>query len=443
MGEKPTLVLTGAGGKSTSLFRLAREHRGAVMLANTAHLAVEQAADADRHVILRTMEDLPDRELEGATLFTGTDNGKGRWSGIPEDLWQTLKEKADLWSLPLLFESDGSRCLPAKAWESYEPPIPSYADQVAVVSGLSALGEPLDEAHVFRSEIFSRLSGLELGTTVTPESLATVLAHPQGGRKNIPAGARAVCILNQADTAALQAQARKMASLLLKSFDAVLITSLKPDGAPIPSKPKRVPQGEFNGIHAVIEATGVVILAAGGSSRMGQPKLLLPWHGEALVRHSVQAALDAGLHPVVVTGCDGDAVSSAVNDLAVTVIHNPRWVEGQSTSVQCGLAAMPPGIGSVLFLLGDQPQTPPTLIRAMVEKHQQTLAPITCPLIEQQRGNPVLFDQSTFADFSSLTGDNGARLLFKRYDVDYVPWYDAEVIRDIDTPDDYQQISEK
>jgi molybdenum cofactor cytidylyltransferase len=106
------------------------------------------------------------------------------------------------------------------------------------------------------------------------------------------------------------------------------------------------------------------------------------------------------------------------------------------------LAELPPNVGGAVFLLVDQPFVSPPLIRALVEEHARTLAPIVAPLIDDQRGNPVLFDQVTFQDFEALTGDVGARPLFARYRPVWVPWHDARALADVDTWEDYQRLRE-
>jgi len=442
LGPAPRLALVGAGGKSTSLFRLAGEFPAPLLLGSTAHLALEQSREVDRHIVVQSPADIPAVAAPGRTLFTGADNDHGRWKGLPSEALPALQRLADDLQVPLLFESDGSRCLPVKAWETYEPPIPPFAETVVVCAGLSALGQALDEAHVFHASIFSQLSGLALGEPLTAAALAAVLAHPGGGQKNIPAGARRICLLNQADTPALQAQAQQMVPILLGAFDAVVIASLKqaqaaPRGRKTPGGP-----GPFSGIHAVYEAEAGVILAAGGASRMGQPKLLLPWRGEALIRHSARTALQAGLNPVVVvTGAGAENVAAALAGLPVKLVHNPDWKNGQSTSVRAGLAALPPQTGAAAFLLGDQPQIPETLVRALLERHRRTLAPITVPLIGQQRGNPALFDRATFPEFFALEGDAGARQIFSRHTLDYLPWHDQSLLMDVDTPEDYDRLT--
>ncbi len=94
-----------------------------------------------------------------------------------------------------------------------------------------------------------------------------------------------------------------------------------------------------------------------------------------------------------------------------------------------------------MFLLADQPQVTPQVIRALVETHAGGLPPIVAPLIrDERRGNPVLFDRSTFADLLRLQGESGGRSLFSKHRVEYVPWHDDRLLLDVDTPEDYRRL---
>jgi len=189
------------------------------------------------------------------------------------------------------------------------------------------------------------------------------------------------------------------------------------------------------------ESVAGIILAAGASQRMGQPKPLLLWRGKPFVCHVARTALDAGLTPVVIViGAHAEEVWAALADLPVEIVYNPNWAEGQSTSVQAGLQSLPPETDAAVFLLADQPHIPAALVRALLEQHAQTGAPIVAPLIGEQRGNPVLFDRSTFPDLMSLRGDAGGRLIFSRYRVVYVPWHDPSLLLDVDTLEDYERL---
>ena len=184
-----------------------------------------------------------------------------------------------------------------------------------------------------------------------------------------------------------------------------------------------------------------VILAAGAASRMGQPKLLLPWNGEPLICHAARTALAAGLAPVVVvTGAGASAVQTALLGLAVQLVYNPIWETGQSTSVRAGLNALPSQVQAVLFLLGDQPYVTVELIKELVKTYSATRPAILAPFVGEKRSNPVLFDRSTFDVLSRLQGDAGARSIFAQYPPQAMHWPDERLLLDIDTPQDYQRL---
>lgn len=444
----PRVAFVGAGGKTSAMFQLARQLAArfpVVLVTTSTHLGVEQAGLADRH-----LTEIPHSidGLAGVVLVTAPGVQNRRISSPGEAGLEQLHQFAGRFNLPLLVEADGSRMLPLKAPAEYEPPIPTWVNLVVNTVGLSGLGRPLDEENVQRAAIFSQLSLLPPGQPVTVEALARVLAHPQGGLKNIPASARRVALLNQADTPDRQAAARRLSTLLLWAYDAVLSASIRPP-APLEA-----------GVWAAYEPVAGIILAAGQAQRMGRLKQLLEWRGKPLVAYAVQAALDAGLSPIiVVTGSQAEAVQAALaaqtfkespSDAPVAfiggrvqVIYNPHWQDGQGASVAAGVRALPGRSGAAVFFLADQPHAPPELARALVDRHAETLAPIIAPLIDGQRGNPVLFDVLTFPELAQLTGEAGGRALFSRYRPEWLTWVDPTAALDVDTPEDYQRLLDR
>lgn len=186
-----------------------------------------------------------------------------------------------------------------------------------------------------------------------------------------------------------------------------------------------------------------IVLAAGGSSRMGQAKQLLPVKGQPMVRRVTEAVCAAGLSQVaVVVGAHSEAVIQALEGLEVDIVINQAWAEGMSTSLQAGLRVLRPEIGAALLVLGDQPALAPALIRALVERYQATESLIVAPFYGGQRGNPVLFDRVLFPELLAVEGDRGGRRVITRHleQVERVIVDDAGVVVDVDTRQDYQRI---
>lgn len=432
-----SLALVGAGGKTTALFRLARQlqssianRKSSIVFTATSHLGVWQIPLADRHLIAESTRDLDSLPPDGLTLVTGPLDGD-RTRPLSPHLVEQLHATCRARDWPLLIEADGSRGHSLKAPAAHEPPIPACVDLVIVVAGLTGLGQALDEDFIHRPQIFSELSGLARGSEVTVEALARVLAHPQGGLKNIPPDARRVALLNQAESPALQSQGGRLARLLLPAFDSVLVGSLR------------------TATFQTFERVAGVILAAGASTRFGQPKQLLDWHGTPFVRAIAQTALAAGLDPVlVITGSRAEEVEAALHGLPVRLVRNEEWQEGQASSIRAAVKSLTPsalsaaGAGAAIFLLADQPQVNAPILQALVERHRLDLPPALAPLVRDARANPVLFDRVAFPDLLELRGDVGGRGIFHKYPPAYLPWHDERLLLDVDTPEQYRKLNE-
>jgi molybdenum cofactor cytidylyltransferase len=186
-----------------------------------------------------------------------------------------------------------------------------------------------------------------------------------------------------------------------------------------------------------------VVLAAGMSSRMGRQKLLLPvGEGMALVRLSVERVLAAGLDDVVVVlGHDADLVRAALAGLPVRPVLNPRYAEGQSTSLQAGIDALSADAEAVVVALGDQPLPDPGVVGRLVEAFRRSGQPVVVTRYRDARGHPVLFARSVLDELRQVTGDQGGRSVIARDPgrIAEVP-VDAPAPPDIDTWADYEAL---
>lgn len=427
LNQTSKIALVGGGGKTTLMFQLARDYGTRVICTTSTHLALDQLKSADEHLMITEPGELPDsgEDFKGEILLvTGPEVEPNRVGSPSPELLERLAELAQRWNCPLIIEADGARKLPIKAPADHEPAIPDFVDVVIVVIGLSGLGKPLGEEWVHRPELYSKLVDLPLGETLESHHLVTGLISPQGGLKNIPPAAQRLLLINQIDSFPNWKAFYDQMDLLLEHYQAVGFSVL-----------------EDQMLLEVRERIAGVVLAAGGSSRFGEPKQLLDWHGKPLVKHVAELALAGGLSPVVVvTGADHDTVSQVLAGAEVEVACNPGWASGQSSSVRVGVESIPEHVGGAMFLLVDQPLISPDLIRKLLQQHYRNPSAILLPAFEGKAGNPVLFDREVFDDLTQLGGDVGGRALFEKYPVKKINWADKRTQQDIDRPEDYQRL---
>ncbi|MFZ5877979.1 MAG: nucleotidyltransferase family protein [Chloroflexota bacterium] len=183
-----------------------------------------------------------------------------------------------------------------------------------------------------------------------------------------------------------------------------------------------------------------VILAAGQSKRMGQPKMLLPWGGSTVLQTVISAFRSAGVDEVlVVTGGAREAVETLVGDSARTVFNAHHLTGGMLSSIQAGLAQAHPEAGAAFIALGDQPQVQPRTILALLESHQRAGAGLIVPSYQQRRGHPWLVERALWQELLCLPAPLTMRDFLNRHAdaIHYVDAQDDSVLADLDTPEDY------
>lgn len=187
-----------------------------------------------------------------------------------------------------------------------------------------------------------------------------------------------------------------------------------------------------------------IILAAGGSARFGPGnKLLEEIDGEPMIRRVAGLALASRTRPViVVTGFEAGRIGSTLAGLEVTIVHNPEFGEGLSTSLRAGLRAVPPECDGALILLGDMPRVDACVVDALLAAFAANGANAICvPVRAGRRGNPVLWGRAYFLEMMKLTGDRGAKALMQRQADDVVEVAAAtdSIFEDYDLPADFER----
>ncbi|HEV8427808.1 MAG TPA: nucleotidyltransferase family protein [Pyrinomonadaceae bacterium] len=186
---------------------------------------------------------------------------------------------------------------------------------------------------------------------------------------------------------------------------------------------------------------GLIILAAGGSTRLGSPKQLLRYEGQTLIRRAVTAAVESVCERVVVViGSRAADVERELEGMAVSIVENPDWEKGMSSSIRAGLTeVLHDETKAVLIMLCDQPLVTATVLDNLVETYHKTDMPIVASEYGATRGVPALFSKELFAELAALAGDEGARRVIARYPEMVATVAFADGVVDIDTRSDYER----
>ncbi|ALD21229.1 NTP transferase domain-containing protein [Hymenobacter sp. DG25A] len=184
----------------------------------------------------------------------------------------------------------------------------------------------------------------------------------------------------------------------------------------------------------------ILLLAAGSSSRLGQPKQLLPYAGKSLLRRAAETAVAADLGPViVVTGALHEELLPELDGLPVTVTHNLDWARGMGSSIKAGLVAADAlgPVTSVLIMLCDQPLITPELLRYLQQAQQQSPLPIMATAYAGTSGVPVLFAPQMVPLLRAMPDEAGARQLLHQHPEWIATVAFPAAALDVDTPAQY------
>lgn len=189
---------------------------------------------------------------------------------------------------------------------------------------------------------------------------------------------------------------------------------------------------------------GLIILAAGASTRMGTPKQLLAYRRCTLIRHMAEVAIASYCRPIIVVlGAYAERIKPEISQLPIQIVKNQQWAEGMSSSIRVGLEsllAVNQNLEAVAIALCDQPFVSPQTLNQLVEAYHLTGKPIIASQYAGTLGVPALFSRRLFSELVALNSNEGAKQLIKKHinEVFSVPFPDGAI--DIDTPNDYKQL---
>ena len=186
-----------------------------------------------------------------------------------------------------------------------------------------------------------------------------------------------------------------------------------------------------------------VVLAAGRSIRMGRPKMILPWGNSTVIGRVVWVLHQAGIpRVVVVTGGARRQVEAALSGIEVQLVFNPYFArEEMLVSLQCGLGVLEEGVEAALVVLGDQPQIELEVVQAILARYRSKRPALVVPSFRMRRGHPWLVDRQLWRDILELDASSTLRDLLNMHadQIDYLNVDSPCVLRDLDTPEDYQR----
>jgi molybdenum cofactor cytidylyltransferase len=184
-----------------------------------------------------------------------------------------------------------------------------------------------------------------------------------------------------------------------------------------------------------------IILAAGQSKRMGQPKMLLPWGQGTVLTHVISVFQRAGVTDViVVTGGAREQIEELLSGLNVRTVYNDEYAKSEMfSSIKCGLGALRHQMQAVLIGLGDQPQIQERSVLRVCETFQESKSTLVVPSYQMRRGHPWLVARPLWDEFLKMDSSQSPRDFLNAHakEIEYVDVDNPSILQDLDTPEDY------
>lgn len=186
--------------------------------------------------------------------------------------------------------------------------------------------------------------------------------------------------------------------------------------------------------------TGIVLLAAGASIRMGQPKQLLPIGNDPLLHYAARQALGASSHLMVVLGSNAEQHETILKPTSVPTTINTSWQTGMGSSIKTGvreLLSLSPHLDNIILMVCDQPGVTTAYLNLLINTLHSTHATIVSSRYQNTVGVPAIFSNIHFHDLLGLGDSNGAKSIIMKYTEEVVALDFPEGAEDLDTPEDY------
>lgn len=191
--------------------------------------------------------------------------------------------------------------------------------------------------------------------------------------------------------------------------------------------------------------TGIILLAAGASVRMGKAKQLLEFQSQTLLRRTAKTARQVSDEVIVMLGARSEILRKKIEDLPVRIAENKDWEKGMGSSVKIGLEKLletNKNLQAVIIMVCDQPFVSIELLEKIINKYEETNAPIVASEYENTLGVPALFSAKIFQELLRLDSSHGAKHLIKKHLSETVAVTFPEGAFDIDTPENYEKLIE-
>lgn len=421
-GEIVSIV--GAGGKTTTMFKLAEELRAEnkVLVTTTTKIAWPDKAQYD-YICMEKENFLnyASKDSKGIYVFGIEDKTKHKINSVAEADLLALKPYFDY----ILVEADGSKRKPLKGWNQSEPVICTQTTKTIALLDITALGLEINEENIHRSHIFCELTNTQIGDIVNLENMADMITHPNGLFKN--AFGEKILYINKAETLDTINDSKNLINILKNRMPKIIDTFITGS----------LHKEKYYKNAITITA---IIMASGYSKRMGKDKLLLEYSGQTFIERTINTVSKCSFMEIILVAREHKVLSFGEGK-DILVVENKNADKGISESIKLGVSNAENTDG-YMFFTADQPFLEASMIENLIQQFNDNPQNIIIPVFEGKRGNPVIFPSRLKTEFLELEGDIGGKAIIEKHKdiVKLIEISDSLSLVDVDTEESYAYI---